>query len=169
MGVTGSTDVNSIVYKLTAAQTRLTALSNVDNTSDANKPLSTAMQSALNNKVSTSTTVNNKQLVGNITINQDDVGLGQVNNTSDAFKNSAIATLLNKTFDNLLNSLVFSANQSIGGFKLTNMADPTVASDGATKGYVDAISFGITNKVTVKLATIAALPANTYANGVAGV
>lgn len=169
LGITGSTDVNSIIYKLTAAQTRLTALSNVDNTSDVNKPLSNAMQSALNNKVSSTIAVNGHQLTSSITVTQDDIGLGFVNNTSDITKWAAIATLTNKTFDNSTNTLVFGGNQSIGGFRLTNLGEPTASSDAATKSYVDNISFGINNKITVKLATITTLPAYTYNNGTAGV
>lgn len=61
-------------------------LGNVDNTSDANKPVSTAQQAALNNKVNTSTTVNGHALSSNVTISKSDVGLGSVDNTSDANK-----------------------------------------------------------------------------------
>lgn len=35
-------------------------------------------------------------------------------------------------------SVPFAANESMGGFKLTNVATPTVSTDAATKGYVDA-------------------------------
>ena len=34
----------------------------------------------------------------------------------------------------------FSANQSLGGFQLTNVADPTLIQDAATKNYVDTIA-----------------------------
>jgi hypothetical protein len=36
----------------------------------------------------------------------------------------------------------FTANQSMGGFKLTNLGTPTVSTDAATKGYVDGFSGG---------------------------
>ena len=48
-------------------------LSNVDNTSDVNKPISTATQTALNGKANTTTTINNKALSTNITINASDI------------------------------------------------------------------------------------------------
>jgi hypothetical protein len=85
-------------------------LSNVDNTSDANKPVSTATQTALNLKQDASTavtltgsqTLTNKTLTSPVIntptgITKSDVGLGNVDNTSDATKNSAVATLTNKT------------------------------------------------------------------------
>ena len=61
-------------------------LANVDNTSDANKPVSAAQQTALDAKVPTSRTVAGKPLTGNVTLTGADVGLGNVTNTSDANK-----------------------------------------------------------------------------------
>lgn len=49
-------------------------LGNVDNTSDLNKPISTATQSALDGKVPTSRTINGKALTSNITLTSSDVG-----------------------------------------------------------------------------------------------
>lgn len=58
-------------------------LSNVNNTSDADKPISTATQSALNAKASLDSPV----FTGNVTgINKASVGLGSVDNTADAVK-----------------------------------------------------------------------------------
>ncbi len=67
-------------------------LGNVDNTSDANKPVSTAQQTALDLKVDKTTTVNGKPLSGNVTLAKGDVGLGNVDNTSDASKPISTAT-----------------------------------------------------------------------------
>ena len=61
-------------------------LGNVDNTSDADKPVSTATQTALDGKVSKTTTVNGHALDTDITILKSDVGLGNVDNTSDLDK-----------------------------------------------------------------------------------
>ena len=61
-------------------------LSNVDNTSDVNKPISTATQTALNNKVDKTTTINGHVLSGNVTVTKADVGLSNVDNTSDTNK-----------------------------------------------------------------------------------
>lgn len=53
--------------------------------------------------------------------------------------------------------------------KITSVADPAAAQDVATKNYVDAVALGLTYKQPAGLGTIAALPANVYANGAAGV
>lgn len=58
---------------------------------------------------------------------------------------------------------------SLGSQRLTNVADPTGPQDVATKNYTDAAIQGLQIKPTARLATTAALPANTYANGTAGV
>lgn len=47
--------------------------------------------------VPTSRTVNGQALSGNVTLTKTDLSLGNVDNTSDATKNSATATLTNKT------------------------------------------------------------------------
>lgn len=63
-------------------------LSNVDNTSDTNKPVSTAQQAAISAVKNTvdAYTVNGKKISTNPILNKDDVGLGQVDNTSDMDK-----------------------------------------------------------------------------------
>ena len=75
-------------------------LDNVDNTSDLNKPISTAVQTALNAKqnslgftaVPDTRTVNGKALNANISVTASDVGLSNVDNTSDANKPVSTAT-----------------------------------------------------------------------------
>ena len=60
-------------------------------------------------------------------------------------------------------SRAFTAAQSMGGFKISSLADPTLAQDAATKAYVDATATGLDVKQSVRLATTAALAANTAA------
>lgn len=74
-------------------------LGNVDNTSDANKPVSTAQQTALDKKVDKTTTVNGHALSGNVTVTKADVGLGNVDNTSDL--NKPISTATQTALDNI--------------------------------------------------------------------
>lgn len=66
-------------------------------------------------------------------------------------------------------SVAFTAAQSMGGFKITNLADGTAASDAVNKSQLDAIVAGLSPKQAVRIRTTAALPAATYDNGTAGV
>lgn len=48
-----------------------------------------------------------------------------------------------------------TADVSLGGFKITSLADPTAAQDAATKAYVDSVAQGLDAKQSVKAATTA--------------
>lgn len=48
-----------------------------------------------------------------------------------------------------------TADYSIGGYKLTNVADPVNPQDAATKNYVDSVAQGLDVKASVKCATTA--------------
>lgn len=52
-------------------------------------------------------------------------------------------------------SVAFTADQSMGGFKLTSLAAPIASSDAATKGYVDNALEGLRPKEAVRVATTA--------------
>lgn len=52
-------------------------------------------------------------------------------------------------------TVAFSANQSLGGFKITNLAAPTAATDAVNKSYVDDIASGLDIKASVRAATTA--------------
>jgi hypothetical protein len=74
----------------------MVGLGNVDNTSDANKPISTATQTALNGKENTITAGTTGQYFRGDktfqTLDKSAVGLGNVDNTSDANKPISTAT-----------------------------------------------------------------------------
>ena len=96
-GVKGSaeTDYRKGNVEITKANI---GLGNVDNTADADKPISTAQQAALNAKVDKTTTVNGHALSGNVTVTKSDVGLGNVTNDAQVKRSemgvaSGVATL----------------------------------------------------------------------------
>jgi len=62
-----------------------------------------------------------------------------------------------------------SGDIDMGGNKLTNVGYPGDANDGASKAYVDTVAQGLDPKESVRMTTVAVLPACTYANGASGV
>lgn len=62
-----------------------------------------------------------------------------------------------------------TASVSLNSQKITSLATPTADTDAANKGYVDSVAQGIDVKASCRVATTAALPTVTYANGASGV
>lgn len=128
------------------------ALNEVDNTSDADKPISTAVQSALDAKASTTALSNhvvNTSNPHNVTKSQ--VGLSNVDNTSDA--NKPISTATQTALDGKQNTLGFTPEN--------------VTNKGANNGYASLDSTGKVPSTQlpsyvddiVEVANYAALPA----------
>ena len=134
-------------------------LGNADNTSDANKPVSTATQTALDLKAPLASPTFTGTVSG---VTKGMVGLGNVDNTNDANKPVSTATQ---------NALNLKANLASPTFTGTvTVPTPTNATDAATKAYADTIAAGINWHESVELATAAALPNSpTYDNGTGGV
>lgn len=105
-------------------------LGNVDNTSDANKPISTATQTALDGKLAIASNLSDLANAGTARTN---LGLGNVDDTSDADKpiSTATQTALNDKADaaavtsalagkaNLAGGNTFSGVQTLGGDLIT--------------------------------------------------
>ena len=76
------------------------------------------------------------------------------------------ATVIGYTLDTFAPPV---APVSMNNQRITNVATPTTSTDAANKQYVDSTAQGLSPKPTARAATTAALPANTYNNGAAGV
>lgn len=101
-------------------------LSNVDNTSDLNKPISTATQSALNAKENTITAGTTSQYFRGDktfqTLDKAAVGLGNVDNTSDA--NKPISTATQAALNAKQDTLVSGTNiKTINGSSILGSGD----------------------------------------------
>lgn len=102
-------------------------LSNVDNTSDANKPVSAATQTALNAKVDKTITINSHPLSSNVTITKSDVDLGNVDNTSD----------LNKPISRSTRMSLDALNSSINNHKADNTNPHNVTKEQLDLGNIN--------------------------------
>lgn len=80
---------------------------------------------------------------------------------------SQVNTMLGDILAN--GTVAFTAAQSMGGFKLINVLDPTAAQDAATKNYVDTQLAQLNPLDAVYAATAGSNIAGTYLNGVGGV
>ena len=124
-------------------------LSNVDNTSDINKPISTAVQTALDGKVPTYTGINGYTLDNNIVLTKTDIGLQYADNTSDINKPISTAT------QNALNNKEDKSNkgQPNGYAPLNNLGkipsnfiDGGVSSSGIYQQFYEITAIDISNK-----------------------
>ena len=123
----GGTGVSSIAAFKSAA-----ALDNLDNTSDLNKPISTATQTALNLKADSATLTSSLASFAGTT---NVVTLGTV--TTGTWNAAAIAAGKLPTLDGITvpaNDVNFNSHRG------TNLLDPLSATDIANKEYVDAVA-----------------------------
>lgn len=65
-------------------------------------------------------------------------------------------------------TITTSSGIAMGGFVISGLGSPVAGTDAANKNYVDAVASGLDWKYSVRLATAAALPANTAAGSGVG-
>ena len=123
------------VADLPTALTNL-GLDSVDNTSDADKPVSTATQTALDLKAPLASPTFTGTVAG---ITKSMVGLGNVDNTSDATKNAATATLTNKTTTNLVLNGTAGGTAVLDEDDMSSNSATKLATQQSIKAYVDSV------------------------------
>ncbi len=116
-------------------------LGNSDNTSDANKPISTATQAALDNKEGTITAGTTAQYY------RGDKSFQPLNAAAVSGFDTQVRT--NRLDQMAAPTAALSMNSQL----LTNISNPSSPQDAATKAYVDAASQGLDIKSSVRVAT----------------
>ena len=144
----------------------MVGLGNVDNTTDANKPISTATQTALDLKLASATAASTYAPIASPTftgtvsgVTKSHVGLGNVDNTSDA--NKPISTATQTALDLKVDESLFDAK----GDLLVASADNTPAKlSVGTNGYLLTANSAATNGVEWAAAPVS-LPSQTGNSG----
>ena len=140
----------------------MVGLGNVDNTTDAGKPISTATQTALDLKLDSGTAASTYAPIANPTftgtvagVTKSHVGLGNVDNTSDA--NKPVSTATQTALDLKIDESLFDAK----GDLLVGSADNTPAKlSVGTNGYLLTANSSATNGVEWAAAPVS-LPTQT--------
>jgi len=163
-GIADTTALATKTYADSAVSTAVSALTkssvglaNVDNTSDANKPVSSATSTALALKASLASPTFTGTVSG---ITKSMVGLSNVDNTADSAK--PVSTAQQTALDA---KLALAGGTMTGALTLSGA--PTSDLHAATKSYVDGIASGINFHKSVKIATTTNWSA-VYANGTNG-
>lgn len=96
------------------------------------------------------------------------IGSATYGKLSTASSNITIASGTNATDSTVYLVPQGTGTVDVGNKRITSVAEPTQATDAATKNYVDAVKTGLTVKDAARVATTVALTV-TYNNGTAGV
>ena len=112
-----------------AAQRTTLGLGSVDNTSDANKPVSTATQTALDGKVPTIRTVNSKALSADVTLTQDDVASGSTNKVFTATEQTKLAGIATGATANSSDATLLARANHTGTQAASTISDFSTAAD----------------------------------------
>ena len=148
LGVKGNSESSYRTGNINITKANI-GLGNVDNTSDASKPISTAQQTALDKKVDKTITVNGHALSTNVTVSKSDVGLGNVDNTSDV--NKPISTATQTALDDKVDK-VSGKGLSTNDYTTNEKTKLAGIESGANKTVIDsALSSTSTNPVQNKI------------------
>lgn len=148
LGVKGNSESSYRTGNINITKANI-GLGNVDNTSDASKPISTAQQTALDKKVDKTITVNGHALSTNVIVSKSDVGLGNVDNTSDV--NKPISTATQIALDGKVDK-VSGKGLSTNDYTTNEKTKLSGIESGANKTVVDsALSSTSTNPVQNKI------------------
>ena len=77
----------------------------------------------------------------------------QIRGSSQIKSGSITSTQVNSTIIIAAGTNAFTGDQSLGGYKITNLATPASSTDAATKAYVDSAINGLDWKQSVRVAT----------------
>jgi hypothetical protein len=129
----------------------MVGLGNVDNTSDLNKPVSTAVQSSLDLKAN----IDSPTFTGTVSgVTKSMVGLGNVDNTSDADKPVSTAQQSALDLKANINSPAFTGDVSVSGSFNTGV---TLSTNSVSTGRISVRS-SIVNLKTVQETSIFTVP-----------
>lgn len=115
------------------------AVSSTFNTDASSYPSSVTLMGSPAPSINTTTTANTISVEPTGNLAADDVQEALEELQDDIDTRALDSTVIKKD-----GSVAFTADQSMGGFTLTNLADPTLAQDAATKAYVDSAATGVT-------------------------
>lgn len=134
-------------HNVTKAQV---GLGNVDNTSDLNKPISTATQSALDGKVPNTRTVNNKALSSDITLTYTDVNALPDTTTINDLTTATQQNALNSGINSTLTQQITTNQNNISNLSSTVSSNYTTL-DNRITSEVNTLNSSISDEETARI------------------
>lgn len=138
---------NSNPHNVTKTQI---GLGNVDNTSDLNKPISTATQTALDGKVPNTRTVNNKPLSSDIVLDYSDVNALPDTTTINDLTTTAQQNALNSGIDSTLTQQITTNQNNISNLSSTVSSNYTTL-DNRITSEVNTLNGSISDEETARI------------------
>jgi hypothetical protein len=170
LGVTGNTTLSSVntTGDLSVATNKFTVASATGNTVVAGTLSATGNFAVATNKFTVAASSGNTAIAGTLSVDGQTDFTGNFAIATNKFTvasatgNTVIAGTLNVT-----GATTFGDAVAMGGYKITGLADPTLAQDAATKNYVDTMAQGLHIHATVDFVTSVDVGAASYTPGAA--